>query len=313
MNSALRIENINTFEEFTKEVASQISEMLDKSITVKVFEGKKKNNISKVGIEINGNHENITPVIYLEEAFEQYLRGESITTISKNIIEFYSKLPNQPFPCNIDKLEDFDYLKDKILFKVINADRNKEILSECPHIYKIDLAIVFYALLDKSSFETATFLIKREHMKEWGISEDELMKIALENSEKLEPATLLSVEEVMLETMFHTVPQNFLHESSQRQSESIQMYVLTNESRRYGAGCIFYNGMLDKVGNILGEDFYILPSSIHDCIILPITSSLLDMEEVNEMICKTNELAVIEEEQLNNHCYKYSIASRKFY
>ena len=89
-----------------------------------------------------------------------------------------------------------------------------------------------------------------------------------------------------------------------------RMFVLSNQYRHFGAACILYNRVLEDIGNQLNENFYILPSSIHEVIILPEGFSPCE-EDLNEMIIDINQTQVSEEEILSNHAYYYDRTERK--
>ena len=88
------------------------------------------------------------------------------------------------------------------------------------------------------------------------------------------------------------------------------MYVLTNSLRNYGAACLFYPHVLEMVGEMLKEDYYVLPSSVHEVIIVP-ESKALDADEMSEMVVEINETQVEPEEVLSDHAYFYQRDSKK--
>ena len=67
---------------------------------------------------------------------------------------------------------------------------------------------------------------------------------------------------------------------------------------------MFYPHVLEMIGEILKEDFYILPSSIHEMIILP-KSREIAKEELDAMIQDINHTQVDTEEVLSDHAYLY--------
>ena len=84
-----------------------------------------------------------------------------------------------------------------------------------------------------------------------------------------------------------------------------KMYVLSNRARSNGAACMIYPYVLRMMGDILEEDFYILPSSIHEVILVP-ASAGISVAEMEKMVCEINETQVPEEEILGSHVYRYS-------
>ena len=95
-------------------------------------------------------------------------------------------------------------------------------------------------------------------------------------------------------------------------TEKLPLYVLTNAKMFLGAACVFYPEVLSSIGNAVQTDYYILPSSIHECIILP-ASSGYSREELEEIVRQVNEAQVPEQEILSNHVYFYDKAAEKMY
>ena len=93
-------------------------------------------------------------------------------------------------------------------------------------------------------------------------------------------------------------------------AEDSCMYVLSNQYRHFGAGCILYNRVLEDIGNQINDDFFILPSSIHETIILP-ASYAMSKESLSEMIVEINETQVSEEDILSDHAYYFSRKENK--
>ena len=88
------------------------------------------------------------------------------------------------------------------------------------------------------------------------------------------------------------------------------IYVLTNQYRMFGAVTLFYQGILEKIGEMLETDFVVIPSSIHEIIILKNTRDI-DRMNITEMIRSVNEEQVRREEQLADHPYYYSIKNKQ--
>ena len=83
------------------------------------------------------------------------------------------------------------------------------------------------------------------------------------------------------------------------------MYVLTNMTSCNGAGAMFCNDLLEKIQIKLDCDFYLLPSSIHEVIILPDEGGY-DREELDEMVKTINATEVNSDDRLADHAFYYS-------
>ena len=195
---------------------------------------------------------------------------------------------------------------------MVNTALNQKLLTTVPHMDFLDLSIVFYLLLEDNATESTSMLITSMHTELWKIQTDTLWKDAIDNISNLLPAEFFTLRYAMDELIGRNsngVPENLLRE---RTGKADSMYVLTNRSRTYGASCMVYPHILEKVADVLGTDFYILPSSIHEVLIAPCNDSG-STEEINTMIREINQSVVDDEEVLSGHCYKYSMAEHKVF
>lgn len=104
--------------------------------------------------------------------------------------------------------------------------------------------------------------------------------------------------------MFETALRNLANESKLIAMDSI--WVLTNEAEHLGAACLFGEGVADSIAKELGGDYYILPSSINDMMIVPDTGDV-DEENLRETLreANRNEEVVAEKDVLTDTVYKY--------
>ena len=135
-------------------------------------------------------------------------------------------------------------------------------------------------------------------MRQWNLETEELYEMAMRSVVRLLPAEFCSLPDMIRRITGIEV------EAIRGMQRECQMYVLTNSSKIQGAACMFYPHVLEMIGEILKEDFYILPSSIHEVIILP-KSKGIAKEELDAMIQDINHTQVDTEEVLSDHAYLY--------
>lgn len=245
---------------------------------------------------------NISPTIYLNPYYHRFLDGVSIEDIYSDILSTYQEnLPTEDF--DISLFKDFDKAKERILVKLVNQERNSELLEEVPHIIFHDLAIIFVCAICDFLDEYATILIHNQHLEMWGISLDELYEIGMENTPKLLPYSFDSMENVLKHLSDGTLP--FVTD--------IAMSVLTNQLKIHGATSIIYPGLLKRLANDLDDDIIIIPSSIHEVLIIPYQSTISKYSLLNfrDMIVQVNEEQLPDEEVLSDHAYLYLKDSEK--
>ena len=178
-------------------------------------------------------------------------------------------------------------------------------LKEVPHIPLLDLSIVFYILVDVDEKGSATIQIRNEHIEDWDVNVEQLYKDAKLNVKRLIPARLMCMQHVIekLCDISKTEEKDLLKAKFPPENKEF-MYILTNSIHQFGAAVLAYPNILEMASRIIGEDFYLLPSSIHEVILIPKSKSP-DLKDLNEMINEVNETQVQEEEVLSDHAYYY--------
>lgn len=285
------------YEQFVSAVESKVSARTEKKkeISVCVHTVMKNNGKERRGITVTEQGVNISPTIYLEEYFEQFQDGRTMERIVDEILDLYEQV-KIGHSWNGERLCDYREIKDKLACKLIHREKNRRLLLDTPHIRWLDLAVVFYVILDVHVRGTVTMLVKSEHLKLWDVTREELYERARENTELLLPYEFRPMGEVVSE---------MLAEEDVQMSGEEALFVLSNKQRNFGAACMLYEGMAERIGEELGENYYILPSSIHEVIIVPESKSPMK-NELEAMVREINETQVDEEEVLSDRVYYFS-------
>lgn len=265
--------------------------------TILVREVMKNNDTLLTGITIIQEGCNISPSIYINQHYAQYLQGRSVADISNEVADIYecSKVEHN---VDMEEILSFERIKEKICFKLVNTERNKEMLQTIPYRMYQDLAVVYYILLEKCEMGSATLMISDDMLNSWGVGENTLYRYAVENTPRLLAGEVVTMKEILAELLGKDTG------ISQEESEDDGMYVATNTDRSCGAAVILYAGFLKDFASKQRSDFYILPSSLHEVLFLPV-SEKLDAEELAEMVKEINETQVAPDEVLSDHVYRY--------
>lgn len=264
----------------------------------------KNNGCEMDGLVIMEKGKDIAPTIYLDSFYELYTNGENIKNIIRKIEVIYEQNKNNvTFDVNIFK--HFDTIKDKIVYKVVNYRSNEKLLEQVPHKRILDLAVVFYCLLDNEYGRSATALIYNNNLKNWNVTIDDVYKAALKNTPDLLHSKISSMA-----ALFEKCGVNVDGEEVDlKDYVPSDMYVLTNESKLNGAACILYENVLYDFAQKLGADLYILPSSVHEVILLP-KLSMFEKDELVNMVKEVNTEGVAADEVLSDHVYEYNRTER---
>ena len=264
----------------------------------------KNNGCEMDGLVIMEKGKDIAPTIYLDSFYELYTNGENIKSIIRQIEIVYEQNKNNvTFDVNI--LKHFDTIKDKIVYKVVNYRSNEKLLEQVPHKRILDLAVVFYCLLDNEYGRSATALIYNNNLKNWNVTIDDVYKAALKNTPDLLHSKISSMAEHFEKCGVNVDGA----EVDLKDYVPSDMYVLTNESKLNGAACILYENVLYDFAQKLGADLYILPSSVHEVILLP-KLSMFEKDELVNMVKEVNTEGVAADEVLSDHVYEYNRTER---
>lgn len=295
--------------EFVRIVEKEINRNLKGGMKARLYTAIKNNSQKRIGIIVEKPNVNISPTIYLEDYYAKYHCGAEISEISREILMFYENVKCES-SWDTEILENYGKIRKKIVFKVVNTEKNEEFLNRVPHIDFLDLSLVFYVLLDANKEGTATMVIQNENMEKWQICLQELLLTAIENVNDLLPAQLFSMGDVVdaIIDPFTEKSNNILENGLEEKNES--MYILSNQFRNLGAACMVYPRMLKMIGEILEGDYYLLPSSIHEVILVPKRAGL-DFQEMTDMVKEVNSKLVDAEEILSDHAYFYSCKKGK--
>lgn len=289
--------------EFEEVIVSAISEKLGESYVVEIQKVLKNNSVSLNGLVIRERDSNISPTFYLDEMYQEWVkRGTDF--VAEKIISSYLKC-RIPQNIDIDMYQDFSNVKSKICYKLISLDRNEALLEEIPYIPYLNLAICFYCIIEGEFSGMGTVLVYNRHMEMWNTTVSELYELAKENTQRLLPFHFCSMKNI-LETIMEEVEMK----TPDRLENEPQMYVLTNQKKHLGAITLLYDNILELIYQRFQSNFYILPSSIHEVILLPEDESI-SRNFLQNMVREINASAIKPQEFLSDEIYYYDREMRQ--
>lgn len=282
-----------TYQVFQKKVIEYIRQRIPEDQTVFIQSVAKNNGIKLDGLVIMKRGMNIAPTIYLNYYYHKYIKEGDMETVCGQIMEDYkSGCPTEPI--NTEFFTNFENVRSQVVYKLINFEKNLELLDEVPYVRFLDLAVVFCCLLPTADeIQNASILIRSNHMELWGISLEELVELSQSNTPRLLGYELRDLSDVLCEG---GIPTN---------SAEYPMFVLTSRSHMHGACCILYGNLLKSFAERMQTDLFILPSSIHEVILLP-AQTKEPMESLSEMVREINDTEIAAEDVLADHVYYYS-------
>lgn len=271
----------------------------DDLVTDVVIKEIHKNGVSLDGLYVKPANVNISPVIYLNNYYIKNMSENEALEAMKNIAKcIRQSIPEQPFETGW--ITDFDAVRDKIIPKMIPMVGNESLLENRIYSKKADLAVIYSIYVDDFSnkSELASIPINRELAEKLGVTAEVLECLAKQN---MEPC-IKDMADIIQEKM-----QNPL-----AYMEREQMYVISNVRGINGAASVLDDQFMERVKDQIGEDFYLLPSSIHEMICMK-KSFAPDVEDLETMIKEINNTTVKQEERLSDHAYKYDYTAHEIY
>lgn len=281
------------FEEFMAWVKENItSKDWKETSQIEISVVKKNNGVSATGLFIRENEQDVSPILYLDDYYTHYQNGEILENIIRNIRADYDEKV-QMAAVKIPNLQEFENIRGRVIYRLVNYEKNKEILEDCPHIRLYDLAVTFRWVARIDDVGVSTSLITNKQVKEWGVSVNDLVLAARQNTPRLFPAQIIDMEE-MLAGMVSFI----LYPSA------IPMYILTNKQELNGASALLYGDILKDFANKKGADMYILPSSIHEVIMVP-ADRINDPTKLLSIVHDANTTVVSTGDVLSDSVYYY--------
>lgn len=298
---------IKTMEDFAEIVKIALEAHFGEEYAVHIHKVKKNNGLVLTGVTVMHKTSNLAPTLYLNNFYKAYQNGAGVDTMCEVLVQEYEKLKMEK-DFDVDGFTDFSRVKDKICFKLVNAEKNSELLTEVPYKTFHDLAIIFFVEVIHAEGSMGTITVKNEHLKLWGTDTDTVYELAKQNTQRFYKGRVQSMFEMLTEMVTSDdMPEEFadmFYELNIHDDDQVQLYVATNLKKINGAAVILYDGLLKAFADRIGMDFYILPSSIHETLFVPVTEDT-DARHLLEMVYDVNTEQVALEEILSFNIYRY--------
>lgn len=255
------------------------------------------------GVSIRYPDSPVAPTIYLESKYQMYQDGYTVEEVAESTTKQLEQIRRDtPAMPNLSP----ESAKNNLYCAVVNAEDNKELLKNIPHEKVEDLAVIARFKVG----EDGSFIVSNDMCKHLKMTSEEIMEQAHSNTSK-QQYECRNMNEVMKEIMVaQGMPEEYVDEMIQSQGEGCPLYVLTNQSRVDGAVAMADKKALEKACEQIGEDFYILPSSRHEVLLVP-SSVVTDVKDLKDMVEQVNSTEVSKADKLSDHVYKYDSLSKK--
>lgn len=280
------------YQQFQERLAEEVRHRSEGKFSVTLRTVTKNNGVCRRAMEVRGGGTDLHPSIYLDSYFDEYRKGVPVSHLANLVLEQCTEYGRDVhLPENFFRV--YDEVSKHLYCKLINGQMNRGLLAGIPNRPWMDLALVCYYRIDEEILKDASILIRKEHLNFWGISEKRLFMDAWANTKREQKPVFSSLQSALAD----------ISETPAGDDES-PLYILTNEQKCFGAVCIGYPDVPEKIVKEIGGDYYIIPSSIHECLIIG-TDDFYKPETLNRMVCDINRSQLEPQEILSDHVYFY--------
>ena len=306
------------FEKFVETVKDTIKDYLPEeyaSASIEVMQHEKLND-SYLGMTVTAEYQAVAPTLNLHMFYDQLMSGQAdLKTVMGRMADVVQM---EPLNIDVNILTNYETAKDRLFIRISGTDRNEGILNNIPHTRIENLAITYHIAANMGDEGLASAPVTNQMLHMFGITKEQLHQDALENSPRLFPAKVESLNEMMDKMVRDDMRAAGVSEEDidqmledMNQGMDTPLTVVTNNQQLNGAAVLFYPGQMDQIGESVKGDFFILPSSIHEMLVLPDDGDM-SYQELKEMVVDVNNTQVSPDEKLADEVYHYDTRNRVF-
>lgn len=305
---------INTINDFTTAVLTALSAVFSDH-RIEAVNVTKNNNVNLTGLVFHPQNKKIAPTIYMEPYFNAFQSGQSLETVISQITSnCTTALSCSNTGIDVEDITDFEQMKQKICYKLVNTGMNSELLSTAPHRNYLDLAIVYYIPFSLTDNGLATITVTDSLAHIWDTDEETLYKLACSNTPRLNRGIVLTLSDTISGCADASQVRNIQaydgYDFSTGPADILPMYIATNTTKTFGAAVVLYDGLLKDVAEYLScSSIYVMPSSIHEFMF--ISDSIGPAESIKQMVQEINSTEVRPDEVLSDSIYHYDVTTHE--
>ena len=301
-------------QEFYESVRDRILESLPdgfEDAAVDLTTQVKHNDVERTGITIRRPEELVCPIIYLDDYFKAYEDGKSLDEVASQIIDVRVNIDDS-IAQNIDPraFADYDAIRPRLQMRAYDTEKNELKLAGLVHHCFGDFSAAYSILVGDQTDRNMCVMVTPTMMEMWGISKKRLHDDTILADLSRGPV-LSDMTSVMSSMGIDSSCRNYFEDLQPLDMDSMAMplFVLTNASSVNGAGLILNSAVQQKIADLVQGDYYVLPSSVHEVLILPDDGSC-SVRELAEMVHEINRSVVAPEDILSDKVQFYDAKSR---
>jgi len=306
--------------EFYDYVQRNLPEYLPEQLagaSVKLREQVKNYDEELTGVMVSLPGEQVTPVIYLGGCYERYAEGANLDDVLRDLAQAVTDARTQSAMVgDPEAIMDFDFAKDKLQVRLFDTEANQKRLEPLVHHCLGDLTCAYSIVLSESQGNAMSVMVTPQIMEAWGVTKRQVHEAAME-ADLERGVTLNAIGELIDSMLTGQEPDNYI--SPEALADGIRpdfegmgmaLMCLSNGSRLNGASMIINPEVQANIAQVLGGNYYMLPSSIHEVLVLPDTVGGPKAAELGAMVKEINETQVAPQDRLSDKVQYYDAETR---
>lgn len=291
------------YNSFLSELTSRVREIVSPECVVDIQPARKNNGVMLDSMIIRRPDDQVCPNIYLNQIYVDYQKGMTMDQAVECILQAYEEAA-PALRLDAEQLFNSDTIRRQVVFRLVNYEKNEALLKEVPHERFLDLALIYYVMVHTEEFGAGAVMVRNAFLRHYNLTKEELHEAAGENTRRLLPVDFLRITDLLREFGEKSGVNSYTDICIEEDSASSPLYVLTNQSRQYGAYYMTDVHVLGDIARALGTDLYILPSSVHECMVVP--ANMWDDEKgLSCMVREINRSQVSPDEFLADTVYRF--------
>lgn len=273
-----------------KEFKEKLKEVLAERFAPVVIE---ENSIQKLqeqdydALTLRKQGENIGLNMNVTAMYASYEDGMGFDDIVSRAVQMVESGFKGRLDIDFSMLNDYEQMKSLLTMQVVSKEANVDMLQKIPHQELEDLAVVYRFVLSQNETGAASVLVTNELMERYGVTHEQIHADAEQYSPESRPATLRGL---------YGVVNDMMGGEAIEPTEDESMYVASVVGAMSGAGVIAYPGFLEQAAEKIGGDFFVLPSSIHEVLLVK-DDGHADLRMQDFLIAKKNVEAILNDKK----------------
>ena len=289
--------------EFYEYVKDNVKDYLPDSYQngkIRIEEVVKNNGLKLTGISIPQGDQRAVPTVYLDSLYLEYVNGKDLDSCVGDVADMRIEVQDKAAFINmgLPDILDYEKMKDKLQVRICDREWNEERLADKVVTEHGDFAAYYAVNVEENEGGIGSIPVTVTLMNEWGVTAEQIQADAVA-ADRNRGVVLMNMNEIIKSMIFGEEPENLLNEKLDIETMREPMFCLTNAQKMNGASLLLQADIRKQIGECLGSDYFVLPSSIHEALILP-DNGMLEVAELSAMVKEVNETQVERREQLSD-------------